>query len=141
MKKILVAVDGSSHSDKVIEEASKLASALSAKAELLTVLEEITTWEQEIPQSKLKEIHSNRLEKMEKYLQEKAELFSKNNVPLNIRIKKGHPGQVICEVAKEENFYYIVLGCRGFGGIANMLLGSVCNRVAHCAETNVIIIK
>lgn len=141
MEKILVAVDSSDYSHKVTEVAGKLAVALNAEVMLLTVFEDYANRMPEIPHSALEKLRETTLESMEKFLSEEAELFREKGIPVKTKLDKGHPGQIICDIAKEGSYSYIVLGSRGLGGITELLLGSVSNRVAHCAETNVIIVK
>lgn len=143
MRKMLVAVDSSEHSQKVAEEASKLAASLGTEVTLMTVIEEFSRISglAEIPWSEMEKIDRNRKETLEQFLQKLAEQFRKKGVEAEIKLATGHPGQVICEMAKNGGYSYIVLGNRGMGGFARLLLGSVSNQVAHCAEQNVIIIK
>lgn len=143
MKKMLVAVDGSDHSRKVTNEASELAAALGAEVTLLTVMEEFfrQSGMSEVTQSDIEKINENRKKGVDEFLQEEAQKFREKGVKIKAQVAKGHPGQVICNFAREGGYSYIVLGNRGMGALAELLLGSVSNRVAHCAENNVIIIK
>ena len=141
MQKILVAIDSADHSHKITDEAIKLAEALNAEVKLLSVYEDMTSRMPEISHSDLEKIHQANVENIEKFLHEEAEQFREKGIPVKTRLDKGHPGQVICDLAKEGGFSYVVLGNRGKSGVSELLLGSVSNRVAHCAETNVILIK
>ncbi len=141
MRKILVAVDSSDHSHKITDEALKLAEALNAEVKLFSVYEDFTIRMPELPRSDMEKIHRANIEKIERFLREEAERFREKGIPVTTRLEKGYPGQVICDVAKEGGYSYILLGSRGLSGFSELLLGSVSNRVAHCAETNVIIIK
>lgn len=143
MKKILVAVDGSEHSHKVIGEAAELAAALKADVVLLTVMEEFMRGGgmTEIGQNDVDKINEGRKNHLEKFLQEAGEKFKEKGLKVNARLSKGQPWEVICNTAREEDFSHIVLGSRGMGGFAELLLGSVSNKVAHCSDRNVIIVK
>jgi nucleotide-binding universal stress UspA family protein len=48
---------------------------------------------------------------------------------------------VIADYARDEGCALIVMGTRGLGSIANMLLGSVATKVIHLAEVPVLLIK
>jgi len=57
-----------------------------------------------------------------------------------LRSAWGRPSDVICKMAEEEGFDLVVLGRRGRGHVASLLLGSVSDRVAHCAKVPVLIV-
>ena len=55
-------------------------------------------------------------------------------------VRTGNPGEVLIQVATEEDADLIVVGRRGRGGFAEMLLGSVPHALAHhCTRPLVII--
>lgn len=141
MQNILVAIDSADHSHKITDEAIKLAEALNAEVTLLSVYEDVTTRMPEISHSDMEKIHKANIEYVENFLHEEAEQFRKKGIPVKTRLDKGNPGQIICDLANEGGFSYIILGNRGMSRVSELLLGSVSNRVAHCAETSVILIK
>jgi nucleotide-binding universal stress UspA family protein len=49
-------------------------------------------------------------------------------------VRAGDPASVILEVAKAEQVDMIVMGRRGLGDLAGLLLGSVSHKVAHLAD-------
>ena len=53
----------------------------------------------------------------------------------------GNAGHRIVRVAQEKAFSLIVIGARGISKIANLLLGSVCETVAHNAPCPVLIVR
>jgi nucleotide-binding universal stress UspA family protein len=53
----------------------------------------------------------------------------------------GHPGPIICEVARTRGIDAIVIGRRGRTGLAEALLGSVSNNVVHYAPCSVLIVQ
>lgn len=54
---------------------------------------------------------------------------------------RGLPRQVICNVAKEGGYDLIVMGSRGLGGLAELVLGSVSHHVVQHAPTPVLIVR
>ena len=62
-------------------------------------------------------------------------------IPAAIRQEKGHPAETILRVAGESNTDLIVVGCRGHGGFAALLLGSVSQSVATHALCSVLIVR
>lgn len=58
-----------------------------------------------------------------------------------IRVERGVPGEVICEVAAEERADLIVVGSHGKGVIRRVLLGSVSYHVLHHAPCPVLVVR
>jgi len=142
--KMLVTVDESEHSRKVIDEAIQLASCLGAEVTLLTVMEDVVRLGgvSEVPMGDIQRLNESRKNSLEQYLKKEAEKFKEKGTDVKVKLATGtHPGQTICDIAKEEDHSYIVLGSRGISGIARIFLGSVSNWVAQNAEQNVVIIK
>ncbi len=141
MKRILLAVDSSEHAKKVTGEALRLAEGLGAEVEILTVYEDLLKDIPQIPLAEKEKIRKSHLEELESMLQEKAEMFREKDIPVKTSLGKGRPGQVICDFAREGNFTFIMIGSRGLSGLSELILGSVSNRVVHCANNSVMVIK
>ena len=66
-------------------------------------------------------------------------------IPTEIRahtkVEVGDPGECIAHVAEEEESDLIVMGCRGFGAIRSLLMGSVSNYVIKHVKCPVLLIK
>lgn len=60
---------------------------------------------------------------------------------VKMRIEKGIPFKEIIRVAEEENASVIVIGSHGKSNIAEMLLGSVAEKVVRKAKRPVLIVK
>ncbi len=137
MTKILVATDGSEHAAKVVDETIRLTRALEADVSVISVAE--------IPASLSQELVALYREQMEKEVQvildQTKKHFAEKGLTVETIFKAGHPSTVICDVAEEGNYDIIVLGSRGLGKIKELILGSVSNRVAHCAKASVFIVK
>jgi nucleotide-binding universal stress UspA family protein len=63
-----------------------------------------------------------------------------DGVPVETQLIEGPPAQAILRVAHEDGYGMIVMGSRGRGHIAGMLLGSVSNAVAQRASCPVLIV-
>ena len=155
MNRILVAMDNSSSSQEVFDEAVSLAKATDANLMLLHVLSPLD--EQYVdplflqptilyPQlqgnnskyahdwEKLKQNRFNWL----RYLCEQAtELGVKAEYSLNI----GEASRMICDIARNWQADVIVIGRRGRRGISELLMGSVSNYVLHHAHCSVFIVQ
>ncbi len=140
MDKLMIATDGSKHSMKTIDQSVKLASKLGAEVTILYVIEGNPQIGYDLfaAYKKTEEELENAAKKV---LNESSQPFIDKGISVKTRIEKGHPSEIICEIAEKESFDYVILGSRGLGGIKQMLLGSVSNAVANCIKTNIIIIK
>ncbi len=62
-----------------------------------------------------------------------------DNAPVTCRVERGHPAPVL--VAASERAQLLVVGSRGHGAFAGMLLGSVSQHCVHHAHCPVVIIR
>ncbi|XP_045164551.1 universal stress protein YxiE-like [Mercenaria mercenaria] len=77
-----------------------------------------------------------------KSLEEKyKEKLKEANLPGKFRTGQGKPGDVVCQLAHEENAAFIVIGSRGLGKIRRALLGSVSDRVVHHSPIPVLVCR
>src|SRR5450756_2390983 len=53
----------------------------------------------------------------------------------------GEAGEVIARFVKDKNIEQVVMGTRGAGSVANMLLGTVATKVLHLVEVPVLLVK
>jgi nucleotide-binding universal stress UspA family protein len=67
-----------------------------------------------------------------------TELGADQPTGVSVRVFSGYPAQVLAEASKQADL--VVLGSRGSGGFATLLLGSVSNLVAHHASCPVVIV-
>ncbi|MFT5707729.1 MAG: nucleotide-binding universal stress UspA family protein, partial [Oceanospirillaceae bacterium] len=64
----------------------------------------------------------------------------KDEVNLSSEIVWGDPVELLLEQAKENHASMIFLGRRGKSRLANLLLGSTANKVAHCAGIPIVLV-
>lgn len=53
----------------------------------------------------------------------------------------GEPASTIVDFAREQQCTLIIIGARGLGSVAGVLLGSVTNRVIHLTDLPVLVVK
>lgn len=125
IKKIIVPVDGSEHSDRAMSYALDLAEKYSAEIKLLSVAQPVValgpvvlTQPMMAPASTT--IYVEEIEAAHKKMLAEAFKKAKKASP-TIKISKqlvnGRPADRIVEIANKENFDLIVMGSRGSGGI------------------------
>ena len=135
MYKILLATYGSTNSFKAAENAARLAGSLQAEVTVISVIKDI-------PVSRMpEEIHKTIEDNTQKMLEETKDFLKKKGVEAQTLSYQGNPGNIICEVAEEGGYDLIVMGSSGLGSIEELFLGSVSNKVVHCAKTSVLIVK
>jgi len=144
--KILVATDGSDHANHALKYATESAVKWDAKLIILSVIPPIRPI---IPDpDELFLTHTsefdNRLESSYKKILDEAvntAVKSHPDIKFEARLKKGHPANVIVDVAKSEGVDLIVMGSRGLGGITGSILGSTSQAVVHSCTCPILIIK
>lgn len=147
IKNILVPIDGSSLTEKIMSFAIDLAEKYQAHVTLLSVLEKpsqtlISQGELFTPNSTKKFVED--LEKYHKKILSDATTKierKKSTVTLSSMLVEGRPADKIIEVSQKGKYDLIVIGSRGLGGIKEFFLGSVSDRVADHAQCPVLIIK
>ncbi len=146
MYRMLLATDGSEHSDKVIDHALSIAEAMKAEVTIVTVVGEYVFSPRvsvQFSEDNWERINRHLREEAEEVVEKAAEPFREKGVAVKTEVIIGHQSaaDAICELAGKGNFNLIVLGNRGLRGIKEMFLGSVSNKVAHMGCTSVMIVK
>ena len=147
MYRILIAIDGSDHSVKVIDEVITIAQPLNAEVTILNV-----TGEYDFKTSRIGihmsddywvQVKKNMEEDARKIVEDAASKISDHGISVKTEVVVGKhsPPEVICKMADEGKYNLLVLGSKGLRGIQAAFLGSVSNKVAHCAKRNVLIVK
>jgi nucleotide-binding universal stress UspA family protein len=149
INKLLVAVDGSSHSLKAVEFAAEIASACQAQMHILTVIkshqspkvtEELRTY------AKLEHIEGADFEairSLANQLLSQAETTAREMgvIEIETQLATGPVARKIAEIAREKAVDLIVIGSRGLGNIEATLRGGVSHRVELLAKCSVLTVK
>jgi nucleotide-binding universal stress UspA family protein len=138
MKTIAVGVDGSPGAKAAIEFAAREAAAHGA------VLRLVATWE--VPPAVLAsagvgpDVYQSFQEDAGEIAAEAAALVAsvEPGVTVEERVVEGHAGEVLVDQSKEVDL--LVVGRRGRGGFAGLLLGSVSQHVMHHSACPVVIV-
>ncbi|MBW6464020.1 MAG: universal stress protein [Bacillota bacterium] len=144
--KILVCLDGSEKSKKVLEKASQIAAGCQVNdLAVIHVYEprldptspswgsrsHSLTDEDNAYMCRLREQEK---EERQKYLQEAVKFFEEKSLKARAILKEGHPAHTIVSTATEEGSDMIVIGSRGLGGLKKVFLGSVSSAVIQEAD-------
>jgi nucleotide-binding universal stress UspA family protein len=152
-RSIVVGTDGSEPADEAVRQATDLASRDGARLHLVTayhdpqIVRETTVWTNEpkglldtgrteagTPTVDLREV-------AESVLRRAAGDALSKGVEVETHARKGHPAEVIIDIANQVQADLIVVGSRGLTGIQRYLLGSVSSKVSEHAHCNVMIVR
>lgn len=129
--KILLPVDGSESSKQAMNNALGIVSAMKSKLVLLYVTGVIPGF---ITGQPKQEAVQSQMEEANQILAPYRDFLKEHGVNYTEVIMPGfNAGEKICVVAREQECDLIVMGSRGLGDWAGMMLGSVTHRVlSHC---------
>ncbi len=128
-KKIVVAYDGSSSSEKALQLAADLAKTLLADIVLVFVVDISRIV---VPGTRIDVL--DRLEAGKKF-------GSALGVSVTSTLLEGYPPEEIIRYAQEQKAYMIVVGTRGLGGFKRLLLGSTAQTLITYSDIPVLVAK
>ncbi|HEY7629867.1 MAG TPA: universal stress protein [Thermoleophilaceae bacterium] len=142
-KNILVAVDGSNHSERALDEAIDLARGSGGTLTLVTAAPDPTTLalsggafayavDYETLEGDLKREYRELLDK------EKARV--PDDVDSRALLLDGRPSRAIVAEVKSGGHDLVVMGSRGRGQLRSMVLGSTSNEVLHSSPVPVLVV-
>jgi nucleotide-binding universal stress UspA family protein len=141
--KILIATDGSKPAMHAVKYAVKLLRSLSSTSNAITLIsvhEDVG-----LRHAKAfvgKEAVADYLRELsEQELKPARKLLDAAGVKHDMEVRTGHVAQEIVRCAKAGKFDLIALGAKGRGAIADLLLGSVAQRVLTMSEVPVVLVK
>lgn len=137
-KKILLAVDGSQHSDLAADYSAGLASAF--KAELLLVHAYPQTSDL-LGYKDFENLVARRKSAGQSVLDKTREHLAKSAVAIQEDLLEGPEAEAILAAGLAQEADLIVMGTRGLGTIEGMLFGSVSRKVAQHAHCPVMLIR
>jgi len=140
MRTILIPCDGSDNALRAVRYAASLAKELpDVHLELLIV-------QDPLPQTVYaalaeQEIAHWRAGEADLILQPAREILDAKNVQYQVSTCVGSPANEIARHAHETKCDAIIMGTRGLGAVANLMIGSVATKVIHLVEIPVTLIK
>ena len=141
---LLISSDGSPLSNHAVEQGLALASALGARATILTVVEPYYVFTAQ------PEHQGERREQYERYAREAARQILSDardkaealGVPVQLKLLGGeHPDQAIIDTAREQGCDLIAMASHGRRGVNALLLGSVTQKVLTHAPVPVLVLR
>lgn len=138
MKKILAAVDGSDSSLHSARLALEIAQAMGAKLTIAYCVAPMLI-PGEVPFTVVSEVVKAEVERGKKLLEETATTLGDASV--RTAMLEGAAAERIAEEAENEGFDLVVVGSRGRGAVARVLLGSVADRLVHICRKPVLVVR
>lgn len=140
MQKILIPFDGSPNSLRAVRyAATAVQEKPTLELELLHVLDPMSLRSH----ATLTNIEINDLyaSEADQVLQPARQILDQAGIPYQARYRVGAAASEIAAQVRETGCDGVVMGTRGMGPIANVMIGSVATRVVHLVEVPVILIK
>lgn len=137
-EKLLVPVDGSSHSRRAAEYAIKMARHLDMEILLIHCHKPFPVLLGEpYYQKALNKITDSANQLIAQF----QEMMIEAKVPFSSTIVEGDAGTNICNVADYRQCEMIIMGSRGLTDLKGLFLGSVAHRVLHSAPCPVLVVR
>ncbi len=142
MAKLLVAVDGSENSARVIDFLVKESALHKVPMELHLLNAQMTLGgvnvKMFISADSLNQYYK---EEGEKALAPARAKLDAAKIPYTPHISVGEPADVIAAYVKSQGCDRIVMGCRGLGAVSGLVLGSVATKVLHLTQVPITLIR
>jgi nucleotide-binding universal stress UspA family protein len=144
---VLVAMDGSEDSFQAVRFLQSFGLPRRTKVRLLSVVEPLR-YPASAPQAlraqlvgMIKELEAERRDELEKVLERAATQLDDKITRVTRYTPSGNPADEIVATADDYDTDLVVVGARGLGGMARLLLGSVSEKVLAHARCPVLIVK
>ena len=148
INRVLVPLDGSKHSDEVVQFLLRMPLPRHAEILLMTVVQAFAasfvkayTFDFEYNQQIIAELQKAEEEAAERLMIEAERQFTKGGYKVSLIVTRGTPSQEILREAARRNVDLIALGAKGLTGVRSFLLGSVSYRIARYAQSSVLIVR
>lgn len=138
-RSILVALDGSPASAAALEHAIRLAQDEGARLTLISVAVPLR-WRPATP-IYIPFPSDEELERQAQEILDRAEREVPEDVPVSTVVRRGEAAKAILERVEQGEHDLVVIGSRGFGSAASLLLGSVSRAVVAHSPVPVLIAR
>lgn len=138
-ERILLAVDGSEHALHATRKAAELARLMKpVEFRIVVAYDPIPLY---LGEPNMQVVITNRKGEAEEVLAAAVKEVGKVPCEVHTEILEGDPASAILDIAKVRNSDVIVMGSRGLGRLAGLLLGSTSQKVVSHAPCPVLIVR
>jgi nucleotide-binding universal stress UspA family protein len=135
-RNILVAVDGSTHSARAVEEAVDLARSAGGRLTLISIGTYPVVW----PSPYVATMTDDEVKAAAQAVVDEAAAKIPDGIPVTTVVRVSRPADEIITSAREGHHDLIVMGARGRGAVTSLLLGSVSHAVLNQSPAAVLIV-
>jgi len=128
-ERMLVALDGSIASEKVLPYARTFGQAYGSELTLISVPQIPETDNYRAPADVVEQLRAEAEAKMKDFLEAVARSLEKDGLKVSILVKGSRPATTIVETAEQENYGLILLTSNGRGTFDRMIMGADSERV------------
>lgn len=141
-RRILVAVDGSSHADRALDEAVDLARVSDAALTVMTVVPDPSAWILGAGYGVPVDVNefSDQIEREYTTMLRTTVERVPDNMPITTVVKRGSAGPAILDQVDEGDHDLVIMGSRGRGELRSLVLGSVSHRVLQAGAVPVLVV-
>ena len=140
LRRILVALDGSIHSERTLPYARALAQTFKSQIFLVSVPAVPNASDYRAPAEYLEALRSKKDTNMRKFLSAIARGLRKDGLKVQTIVAGSLPSNTIVDVAAAKHVDLIMMTSRGRGGLKLLFMGSVAERVVQGADQMVLMI-
>ena len=139
-KKLMLAYDGSEHSQRALDWALDLNAQLLYELEIVTVIPPFPSLFADFPTDTYALMEVNR-KNGQTMLEQAAAHCQERGQTATTALLEGHIVDTLIEHATEGGFTFLISGTRGAGGFEGLLLGSVAHKLVTYSPIPVLIVK
>lgn len=136
--KILVPYDGSPHSQRAILVAVELARCANAPIHVLYAYDRLPA---DLGEPNFQDLLNRVLTWAKEIVEGGVAAVRDQGIPVTGDVLEGPAAEAILRVAEAEKCDLIIMGSRGLGQFAGLLIGSVSDRVLHHAKIPVMVVR
>jgi len=141
ISKILCAIDGSAHSEKVLSWSLDLAKRFAAKLDIVIVCHKENPISIGMDEEAIKEMEETVKEQITKRTATYLEKFDMSDIQADVHYLWGTPSHVILDMAEDYNCDLIVIGSKGDSTLEHALLGTTAEKVLRFAPCSLLVVR
>ncbi len=146
-ERILIATDGSKHSERAAGMGIEMAKLYGSAVTALFVVDigkeyaPLGDLISKVADDLIADIRNNLLDQGEQATRRVEEMAKKAGITASSKITEGYPAEDIIRIAKEGDMSLIVMGGIGATGLEKFFLGSVADKVVRSSKIPVLVVK
>jgi nucleotide-binding universal stress UspA family protein len=139
--RVLVPVDDSVAAHRTLQYIIKMKDQIPMSVTLLIVVPFSQLEYHGFQQAHLEMITAQSISHCEKVVERHRQELDKAGVPVDTRVERGNPSEVICRVAASEGVDFVFISPNSSAKLSNLMFGSVANKVVQECHSPVLLIR